>query len=183
MSNNKKDSKKTSSEERCRFFKSIERVVESHSERLLPDEGGLWSSDGRGKAQKINDALDRLREAVIYKNESEIEGSGENIRKLHHSSDIESSSFVNNSLLTVDAMLDVEIREWKDEIEIWSDSDDYHNGRRAGYKNQISLRRAVNISRDNFFNFPGATWGPLWGKTSTLEQVEEEIRQDLRNNK
>lgn len=54
------------------------------------------------------------------------------------------------------------------------------SGHPAGFSRQISVMQALNISCNNIFNsFPfgtgGGTWGPIWGKTRALENVERRL--------
>jgi hypothetical protein len=80
-------------------------------------------------------------------------------------------------LSTIDAMLDAEISIWEDAIAPSREQGMEFDGQRAGYYSKISLRTALNISRNNIFNsIGGSTWGPIWGKTKTLESVEKALR-------
>ena len=49
-------------------------------------------------------------------------------------------------LSTVNAMLDAEISIWECAIDPWIEQGMEFNGRREGYRNQISLRTALNIA-------------------------------------
>jgi len=72
-------------------------------------------------------------------------------------------------------MLNLKVREWEDEVYPWREGGMEFDGSKAGYYRKMSLRTALNISRYNIFNILGGSFGPLWGKTHALEEVEKEL--------
>lgn len=156
----------TNSIDQWRQFIKIESAVCQQLERFS-DESDCVKHPTH-KEQEIRDALERLRAAVLYKNSSansEVTWKKSSLK----CPNIKLSQVAKMDFSTIDFMLDAQISESKSEITPG-------NKQGAGYYSQISIRQALNISRNNFFNSPGATWGPLWGKSLALEQVEKELR-------
>ncbi len=148
--------------------KEIDRLAIPHHFDLSDQE--LMS---RNKSVNIRKALERLFQAVLVTN-PEIENQHKTSSFFMNKIDKKRVSILN--LSTIDEMLDSEFSIWMSEIEPWSIRDEDFNGRREGYYGQISLRTALNISRNNILNhLGGSTWGPLWGKTKALELVEIEL--------
>ena len=141
-----------------------------------------YHGDSRDKAQKIIAALNRLRAALIYKNP--LEANDSTTTKTSHIflPKIKSDEIEQMDLSTIVSILDAEISEWQTEIEPWNEQGMEFRGRRAGFASRISLRQALNIARYNFFNFLDGAWGPLWGKTNALKEVEEELNNLNSNN-
>ncbi len=148
-------------------FNLIAGAVQPQIDRLLIPEG----SSERSKGQKIFAALDRLYLATIQKYPEGVKVP----RRYTFLTYINNHEVTNLDLDTLDTMLDVRISEWENATEPWSQGDMDFPGRSAGYRRRISLRTALNIARYNFFNSSDGTWGPLWGKSRALKQVEREL--------
>lgn len=156
------------------LYKTIESATQIQIKRLLPTPD--YTGNSRAKAQKIIAAIDRLCQAVIYKYKLSKEECSDFYQKVSFEK-IEEGPIDAMDLSTIDTMLDAKINHWESEIEPWSEQGMDFNGRRAGYAKQISLRQALNIAQNNPFNSPGGTWGPLWGKTTALTEVEKVLYQ------
>ena len=148
-------------------FNFIKQTVQNQIDRLLTHgDSDQW------KVKKIREALDRLCRATIEKYPQGVE-----IRsRLWSFIELDNEEIAEIDLTTADAMLDAEISIWESEIAPSIEQGMEFDGRRAGYRTQISLRTALNIARYNIFNsFLWGTWGPLWGKSEALELVEAEL--------
>lgn len=147
-------------------FNLIEKAAERQYERLFETE----FTDKRSKAQGINMALNRLYHAVIAKYPDGVE-----IKKRSWKISIDPKQVEKLDLSTIQKMLNVEVREWEDEVYPWREGGMEFDGSKAGYYRKNSLRTALNLSRHNIFNILGGSFGPLWGKTRALEEVEKEL--------
>lgn len=123
----------------------------------------------RGKARAISEALDRLY-LVVVKNTP---NHGIPHRLIILS--IKEDEISKIDLSTIRSMLDARISQWEDAIAPWTEHGDEYNGRTAGYRIQASVREALNVSTNNLFNDGISTWGPLWGKTEALKNVEAKL--------
>jgi len=150
-------------------FNLIDHAAQKQIDRLLTPKG----SSERSKAQEIMQALKRLFRATIQKYPTGVEIRNR-ITPLTH---INTEQVAELNLTTVETILDAEISVWECEIAPWTEQGMEFRGRSAGYRKQISLRTALNISRGNIFNFGSGTWGPFWGgKAKALAEVEEELK-------
>lgn len=143
------------------------------TDRLLSTELSDQEIRAMRKTSEIKNALDRLFQAILVKYpDLEIE----NKKKSCLMNEINKKQVAIWNLSTINEMLDAQFSIWESEIEPYTSGDMEFNGRREGYYRQISLRTALNISRNNLFNLiGGSTWGPLWGKSKALELVEKEL--------
>ncbi|CUI18148.1 hypothetical protein PNK_p0094 (plasmid) [Candidatus Protochlamydia naegleriophila] len=142
-------------------------------DRFDPDPKSDRELITRRKCGDIKHALDRLFQATVAKYPDLII---DNKKRPFLPDEIDKKQVAIWNLSTIDEMLDAQFSIWETEIEPWTSGDMDFSGREAGYRKQISLRTALNISRNNIFNYMGeSTWGPLWGKTKALELVEKEL--------
>lgn len=79
------------------------------------------------------------------------------------------------ALATLDDMLDACLLVWRDEVASWNEQGMEFNGWAAGFYMQLSLRQALNIAKNNPFNFGDGERGPLLGKAKALVNVEAAI--------
>ncbi len=142
-------------------FNRIDEAVQKELDRLFMLEGNREQS----KALAIMRALDRLYQAVMEKYPQGIE-------KRFTLGEIDKKQIAQLNLTTVSEMLSAEIDMWEEENEPWKEERMGVIEGQGGYKKQISLRTALNISRHNPFNSQEGTWGPLWGESKALENVK-----------
>ena len=147
----------------------IENAVKAEIQRLLPSPD--YTGSTRAKAQEISGALERLYLMTIQKNP----GTESTHMRSIFLAKINPEEASEIDLKTIRSMLNANISEWESEIEPWTEQGMEFNGRRAGFKSKISLRIALNIANNNIFNLLGCTWGPLWGETTALENVEKKL--------
>ncbi len=128
------------------------------------------------KIYKIQDAIRRLGQVVRY--QCELIKEDHPIARRRYFDDIDPDQATSQDLSTYDAMLDAAFRVWETETPSYWQGGERHRGQPAGYYRQLSLRQALNLSRNNFLNFSGGlvVWGPLWGKTDTLKAIEGRVK-------
>lgn len=146
------------------YFSFIDEAVQKEIDRLI----GAKGKQEQSKGIEIMRALDRLYQAVIEKYPQGLE-------ERFTLGEIDKKQITQLNLITISEMFDVEINMWEDNVEPWIEEEIECNENRAKYKKQISLRTALNISRNNPFNSAGGTWGPLWGESQALENVKREL--------
>lgn len=100
-------------------------------------------------------------------------GSCENkITKIKQSLDLLYRSLKENSFSNLDEMLNFVIKTER----TYYAEDEYGDLQpRTVVYYTLSVREALNISRDNLFNFAGSTMGPLFSNTNELEEVVHAI--------
>lgn len=126
------------------------------------------------KINKIENALKRLSQAITY--QCELTEDHPIARRLYVEK-IDPNEAWSTDLSTCDAMLDARFSVWeKDE-----DREPEFRGLPEGRVLRPSLRQALNIARNNIFNIfaPDSKRdrGPLWGKTDTLQSIENRIKE------
>jgi hypothetical protein len=143
-----------------RNYLIIDKAVTAEVTRLM--------SESKTKAEKIEAALTRLYLAVMYRC-PELEASCKKFTTTKiYLKDVEVMD-----LGTTDAMLKACLSEWK-EGSINNENFGY-SGKSGGYEESISLYAALNIATFNPFNPMGGTFGPLWGKSQALKNVEASL--------
>jgi hypothetical protein len=157
------------------IFDLIYKAVDPELNRLMPDHH--TQGKARFKAQQIREALSRLVRVLIVKFPNATKDMPTLKRCRITIEKINPSDVENINLTTVGSMLTAEISHFKGEIDPWTTSDGMEfDGRREGYYYQISLRDALDISQNNIFNIFNHSWGPIWGKTNTLKNVENKLK-------
>ncbi len=151
------------------YFNFIDEAVQKEIDRLIAAKG----KQEQAKGVAIMRALDRLYQAVIGKYPQGLE-------ERFTLGEIDKKQITQLNLTTISEMLDVEINMWEGGSESWTEEEMECNESQIEYKKQISLRTALNISRNNPFNSTGGMKGPLWGKSKALEQVEEKLRRNAK---
>lgn len=139
-------------------FQKIEAAVNPEIKRLMPSYDYMGSS--RAKAQEIMAALTRLHAFIDPQADIVLKPK------------IDPDSVELIDISTIDAMLDAKFSVWETETHPWVEGDMEFDGSPEGYFEKLSLRQALNISRNNIF--PGH-WGPIWGKAKALENVENAL--------
>lgn len=148
-------------------FIRIEKVAGDEAARLRKEYGSY-------KADHIDRAVDRLYCAVVaqqpaFKN---------NHKRQIHLHKIEENDLASADLSSEESMLDMSIREWDNGTPDYDEQGVRVRGRPEGFRYAVSVREALNISGNNFFNLIGfgdATWGPFWGKCDALLNVERKL--------
>ena len=156
-------------------FINIENAAQIEIDRLIPLSPSGNGTAARSKAQQIMPALDRLYLMYVHQNPG-AKNLHDRLTILTQINPAESSRI---DLSTTRAMLHARISDWNNYIEPWEEQGMEFSGRPAGFSRKISVVQALNISTNNIFNTfsfgTGQTWGPLWGKTTALENVERRL--------
>ncbi len=152
--------------------KEIDRLT-TPIDRFNPAPKSDHELISRRKCGAITQALDRLFQATVAKYPNLII---DNQKRPFLPLEIDKKQVAIWNLTTIDEMLDAQFSIWEGEIEPWTSGDMEFDGREAGYRKQMSLRTALNISRNHLFNYIGeSNWGPLWGESKALERVKKEL--------
>lgn len=184
------------------LYDEIKTRVDVQIERLseLPDS--CYTTWGKVKADEIQEALDRLHRTVLIKTAPE--GSDQGLRTtlygrerkeiylqffgpnyIHQPisvvrrispGDIEARSVQDADISSIQSMLDIQLRYWRDAEPDEIIGGQEYRGHDEGFISHPSLRNALNIARNNFFSSRVHGFcGPLWGKTTALKEVEEAL--------
>ncbi len=141
-------------------FVLIVQAAEHETKRLFPVE--------RHKAQEIMGALDRLYSVLKAAHPYEFFPNYSGFFEKRKVKPLDA-----NCLLTTEDMLNAEVFEWEEEDYPFTHAGMEFDGSRAGYKRNLSLLQALNIATNNLI--PG-NWGPWWGKTRALINVEHRLK-------
>lgn len=165
-------------EEKKELFLKIEQHVNVQLQRLHNSPEGIYSMSPTTKSSEIVKALERLYFAA-FSGIPNPDASRWTKRAYYYHSwlhKLNPKDKENADFSTFDGMLDASFSVWEEAEAPWTDGGMEFRGHPARYKHTISLRSALNISRDNFFNFPGCTFGPFFGgKTKALEEFEKDL--------
>lgn len=148
-----------------KIFEQIQIVAQAEIDRLAPSS--ITQGLSKDKAIEIANAIERLRQAVLYKY---------NLKASDNSSptpQIEKKHVDLIDLYSFDTMLDAECKEWESNIMPFEEPK-FCMGREEGYKPRKSVRQALNLATGNLFSVFGLL-PPLWGKTTALQNVEEKL--------
>ncbi|MGK5595453.1 MAG: hypothetical protein ACSNEK_08875, partial [Parachlamydiaceae bacterium] len=129
------------------------------------------------KIYQIADAIARLAQAVMY--QCDLKKEDHSIASRWYFEKINPDQAKSQNLSTYDAMLDAAFSVWEEEIAPWREGGQEFSGQSAGYYRRLSIRQALNLSRNHLFNIISTfkvEWGPLWGKTDTLKAIEDRIK-------
>jgi hypothetical protein len=152
----------------------IEQAAQTEIQRLMPTPD--YEGASRQKAQQISCALDRLYLMVAEQDRT----SASLYRRNTGLTRINPSEGSEIDFASVHSMLNARISCMVSEILPYREQGMEFSGRRAGFEREISVAEALNISTNNPFNIlVMGNWGPLWGKTRSLENVEKRIEQTL----
>lgn len=148
----------------------IEKVIASEVERLR-EEGNDY------KADQIDHAIRRLYSAVLAQRPEFQE-----VPSIYTFGAVVYEEEANNAdLSSINAMLDCSLQGW---YEGTADSDDQGvrvKGRPEGMATLVTLRESLNIAPYNIFNLldlfnaHGPTWGPIFGSSTTLDNVVKKL--------
>lgn len=150
-------------------YKYIESAAITQINRLYKSEEGAF------KALHIVNALKRLSQGVLHKyRDITIDPA----ITTHLVRDEVHGPFDAMDLSTVDAMLDAKIQTTN---RVLHSSPEGEKEYKVRIVNEISLRQALNIARNNLFNGKMGTWGPLWGRAKALISFEDDLHKSLRS--
>lgn len=139
-------------------YSILQHAVSIEIIRLIENPSALY------KVVEIHDALTRIF-LTIKRQQPEKYPITHSKNALVRINPFESSTI---DLSSLQSMLDAKISQWA-----FSGQPDVEDPIYSfGFREKLSLREALNISRNNII--PG-NWGPLWGKTTSLTQVENKL--------
>ena len=78
-------------------------------------------------------------------------------------------------VITIKDMLDMHLEEYSWGTPPSYEQGMYLSGTPGGYHAKLSVRDSLNIASWNFFNLFFDTFGPLWGKSDSLLNVEAKL--------
>lgn len=144
-------------DERLNEYARLKKAVTNECQRLKSH--GLSSSEN-AKAERIEAALERIYLAVTYKNLREnptltpASYTKVEINKLN------AVQLDNLMFTTIKEMMETCIQKKRD----------------ASYDTLPSLQNELNYSRNNLLNsWPSSQYGPIWGKSQSLINVEAQL--------